>query len=165
MKSVDFLKYNLDTRLYASGGGSVYILGPHNQAGRVLRPLLFTSRGPLTSQNTPVASSLKHLQGENSITKQRSSHSQPQPPLSTTTSALQSLAPAVHVTCGPRSPWREAQTPGGFSNKRWAPRSQTVTPERFPRKLLYPPGVSFPLSSPLFPVFFQQQPLFHSWEL
>lgn len=31
--------------------------------------------------------------------------------------------------------------------------------------LLYPQGFSFLLPSPLFPVFFQQQPLFHSWEL
>lgn len=43
--------------------------------------------------------------------------------------------------------------------------SQTITLSLFLRKLLYPRGFSFLLPSPLFPVFFQQQPLFHSWEL
>lgn len=43
--------------------------------------------------------------------------------------------------------------------------SQSVTLSLSFRKLLYPQGFSFLLPSPLFPVFFQQQPLFHSWEL
>ncbi len=41
----------------------------------------------------------------------------------------------------------------------------TVILSLFLRKLLDPRGFSFLLPSPLFPVFFQQQPLFHSWEL
>lgn len=57
------------------------------------------------------------------------------------------------------------------TDSRWSLRlkptshSQTITLSLFHRKLLYPRGFSFLLPSPLFPVFFQQQPLFHSWEL
>lgn len=48
---------------------------------------------------------------------------------------------------------------------RLASHSQTVPLSLVPRKLLSPQGFSFLLPFPPIPVFFQQQPLFHSWEL
>lgn len=70
----------------------------------------------------------------------------------------------AHYLRPPLALWRN-------TDSRWSPRlkptshSQTITLSLFHRKLLYPRGFSFLLPSPLFPVFFQQQPLFHSWEL